>query len=116
MPASKQFVTVASFTTIVEAEAVRGVLESEGIPALVTDANLVSMNPTFGPAIGGVGLQVRAADAERALAIVREHEAEARREVVEDVLVERSETACLACGAEFPEYLERCPACGLSYS
>jgi len=116
MPPSKEFVTVGTFATVVEAEALRGILEGEGIRALVTDANLLSVHPLLGSAVGGVGLQVHAADAERALAVVRAHQGAEEGDAVPGEAADRSDTACLACGAEFPEYLERCPACGLSYS
>jgi len=54
-----------------EAGLLRGLLESAGIAAAVRDDMLCGVNPFLRPAIGGVKLAVRAADAERALEIVR---------------------------------------------
>ena len=108
-------VTVAGFGSVVEAEGVRGVLLDAGIEAFVADGNLLSVDPLLGPALGGVGLQVRRSDSERALELIREHETSSRKEAAEGTDPERAESTCISCGAEFPEYLERCPSCGLDY-
>ncbi len=52
------FVTVAHFFIPTEAHILRGRLESEGIPAVVTDANLVQANNLISVAVGGVRVQV----------------------------------------------------------
>ena len=49
----------------------RGLLESAGIDAVLRDNMLSAVNPFLQPAIGGVKLAVRAADARRAQEIVR---------------------------------------------
>ncbi len=110
-------VTVASYPTAVEAETVRGLLEGEGIRVFLVDAEIATVRPEGWAPTFGVGLQVVRADAARALELVRRLEEEARdaREAEADGEEGGTET-CLSCGAAFPEYLERCPACGLSYS
>jgi hypothetical protein len=52
------FVTVAHFFVPTEALILRGRLEAEGIPAVVTDANLVQANNLISVAVGGVRVQV----------------------------------------------------------
>jgi len=94
-------VTVASFETAAQAEAARDSLEEGGIPADLVD----------------LGIEVPRADAARALEILRTREAAAREAAAEEALAEdEGDLACIACGARIPEYLERCPACGFSYS
>jgi hypothetical protein len=110
-------VTIARFDTVVEAESVRGILADAGIAAHLTDTHLVTADPLSGIALGRIRLQVEPARAAEAARIVEAHERgvqEARE--AREIDPEGSENACIACGAPFPEYLERCPACGLSYS
>jgi hypothetical protein len=57
--------TVAMFLDIQEAHIVKGVLEAEGIPAVVVDENMTSL-VIYTPAIGGVRLQVPDEDYDRA--------------------------------------------------
>ena len=49
----------------------RGLLESDGIAAVVRDEVLSGVNPFLQPIIGGVKVAVPAADAERALELAR---------------------------------------------
>lgn len=110
----RDLVTVTSYPTVVEAETVRGLLEAEGIRAFVADGEAATVRPDGWGAVAAI--QVSREDAARASAIIREHEEEIRasREAAADGEEEGKET-CISCGAEFPEYLDRCPACGLSY-
>ena len=110
-------VTVARFSTVIEAESARAALEAEGIPSFLADAHLVTADPFAGLALGQIRLQVPPERAAEAARIVEAHE-EAMREAREarEIDPEGTEDACVACGAAFPEYLDRCPACGLSYS
>ncbi|MCK6480634.1 MAG: DUF2007 domain-containing protein [Planctomycetaceae bacterium] len=112
-----ELVTVATFPTAAEAETVRGILEAEGVPCVLADSALMSSAPFFGMAVGQVGLRVDREQSGRAAEILRrlEEEAAAVHDAAE-VDPEKGENACVSCGAPFPEYLERCPACGLSYS
>ncbi|MBK9250424.1 MAG: DUF2007 domain-containing protein [Proteobacteria bacterium] len=55
MPA---YTTVATYLHPWEAEIARGLLESEGIMAILADENIVRMNWSHALAVGGVRLQV----------------------------------------------------------
>jgi hypothetical protein len=61
--------TVATFLDIQEAHIVKGILESEGIPAVVVDENTTSLI-LYSPAIGGVRLQVPDDDYPRAMNVL----------------------------------------------
>lgn len=110
-------VVVASYATAAEAELVRGILAEEGIPSSLADQHLLTVDPWVVHAVGPVTLRVersRAAAAEAILARLAA-EAAAAREAAADG-EEGLEDSCLSCGVPFPEYLDRCPACGLSYA
>jgi hypothetical protein len=59
-------VTVASFTTPVEAEMARVRLERLGIPAFLGNSIAVGVMPFLGNDLGGISLQVLEKDAEQA--------------------------------------------------
>ena len=69
---SNSLVTVASFSEPINGYLARARLEDEGIPCFLADAHTISANWFYSNAIGGVKLQVRASDAERARAIVEQ--------------------------------------------
>ena len=105
MPTATDLVTVAAYGTAREAEEARAHLAENGIRAVVAEVE------------GGAGLQVLRADAGPALEMLRSREAALREASGEEALVEdEADSACIACGAAIPEYLDRCPACGWSYS
>ena len=52
------YITVRRYSSPQEAHLARAKLESEGVPAVVQDENLVRMNWLYSNAIGGVKLQV----------------------------------------------------------
>lgn len=64
------FVTVARFLLPTDAHILRGRLEAEGIPAVVTDANLVQANNLISVAVGGVRVQVPVNYVTEAIAVV----------------------------------------------
>jgi hypothetical protein len=66
MTAVQGLVMVGSFTGIGEAEVARGMLESEGIHAVLENSHLVSMVWHYSQAVGGIRLMVPFTDAERA--------------------------------------------------
>jgi len=70
MPGSS--LVVATFTFPTEAEMARGLLESNGIDALVRDAGLVGVHPWLSNAVGGVKLVVSSDDAELAREILED--------------------------------------------
>jgi formate dehydrogenase assembly factor FdhD len=61
-----EFKTVRTFITTHEAHLARGFLESEGIEAFVRDEFSVGIRPYMSQALGGVRLDVREEDYERA--------------------------------------------------
>jgi hypothetical protein len=67
-------VVVACFVGIGEAEVARGMLESEGIQALLGNQHLVSMFWHYSQATGGIRLMVASEDAERARKLLGVHE------------------------------------------
>jgi predicted RNA-binding Zn-ribbon protein involved in translation (DUF1610 family) len=113
----EDFVTVATFLSLSEAEPHRLALEAAGIPTMATDENMGSLlGSNF---VGGIKLQVAAKDAEEAEKVLAELETEAQAETAataasgDDVCM-----TCPECGAEvsFPSdrrgHVEECPECG----
>lgn len=66
-------VTVATFTYPHEAAILKGRLESEGIECFSKDENTISAQPFYSNAIGGVKIQVKESDVERANKIVKDY-------------------------------------------
>jgi hypothetical protein len=71
MPDPDSLVVIATHLRPEEAGMLRGLLESAGIDAVLRDDMLSAVNPFLQPAIGGVKLAVRAADAECAQEIIK---------------------------------------------
>jgi hypothetical protein len=65
-------VTVMQFSSGMEAQLARTKLESEGIEAYVADEHMMSINPMYDFALGGVRLQTKSSDAEKALKILND--------------------------------------------
>jgi hypothetical protein len=110
---STDLVTIQSFEFIQQAEAAKELLEHHGLRAFVVDKNTISMNWLLGNAVGYVKLQVSAAEAETAVALLQERQETptSRTGAQDDARV----TACLACGADIPASRRDCPSCGWSY-
>lgn len=111
---SDDLVTIATFTTLPEAEAARLRIETEGIPTVVTDAEIVNMDWLLGNAVGYIKLQVPAARALAAQALLDQIAAERRERLAR--ADESDEPVCLACGADMPDDAVRCPACHWSWT
>jgi predicted nucleic-acid-binding Zn-ribbon protein len=88
-------VTVATFPEAIEAHIYRNRLETEGIPTVIADENVVSNQPWHSIAYGGVKLRVRAQDQEKALALINQ---------IRHGLITESETA-----EDYPA--PECPVC-----
>ncbi len=67
----EELITIANFSHPTEADPVVAWLESEGIECFVTNEHTVAMNWLYSNAIGGVGVQVKAVDVERANEILQ---------------------------------------------
>lgn len=65
--------TVQHLNTSIDAHLLQNYLESEGIESFILDEFTVDMNPLFSNAIGGVRLQVREEDVERAKELIDEY-------------------------------------------
>lgn len=63
-------VTVHNANWVHDALFVKSVLEGDGIDAFVPDEHTLSVDPALGAALGGVRVQVRASDAERARRVI----------------------------------------------
>ena len=67
----EELITIANFSHPTEADPVVAWLESEGIECFVTNKHTITMNWLYSNAIGGVGVQVKAVDVERANEILQ---------------------------------------------
>lgn len=63
-------ITIANFPYPIDANLAKSRLEAEGIDCVLTNEHIAGMNWYWPLAIGGVGLQVRESDAERAVEIL----------------------------------------------
>ena len=85
---TEPLVTAATFSSSVEAEVARNVLEDAGIPAFLADTEVTAVLGLPGPALGTVKLLVAEADLERAREIL-DHPAELDPEDYDDYGLER---------------------------
>lgn len=69
---SEELVTIATFSMAIEADLARAKLESEGIECFLADEHTVTVNWLYSQAVGGVKLQVKEADAQRAIGVLKE--------------------------------------------
>jgi hypothetical protein len=69
---SEGLVTVAVFVVVHEAEMARGFLESNGIDVFLADGAMSRIASHLTPMIGGIKLQVRQEDADRACELLSE--------------------------------------------
>jgi hypothetical protein len=72
VPESRRLVTVRRYRDLSEAMVARGVLESAGIFCFLRDENVVRMDWFYSNAVGGVGLQVDADDADEATKLLNQ--------------------------------------------
>lgn len=73
---NEPLITVATFDNVVEAEIASGRLEAEGINTVLADVEAVSWAWHLGQAVGGIKVQVREDDVQRAFAVLGEVRAE----------------------------------------
>lgn len=106
---------VASYRSAPEAEVARLALEAAGIPAFLSDSEVVSMTSLLGNAVGYVKLEVAARDADAARRILDAYDAGAQSTTDSDEDLGGGGLSCLSCGGAMPEDADTCPACGWSY-
>jgi hypothetical protein len=110
---SDDLVTVATYRFASKAEAARSILEQEAIRDFVADAELLTANPFFGPAVGNIKLQVPRSQAEAALEVLNRHPG--LLDVARPEREDEADAICLECGEPLPEDSNHCPNCGWSY-
>lgn len=116
---AEDLVTVATFSTLPEAEAARLHLETEGVSVVLVDAEIVSMDWLLGNAVGNVKLQVPDSMVDQAVRLldeVAEERAKRREMEGDDDWESPDDELCLSCGAQMPEDENRCEACGWSWA
>lgn len=109
---SDEFITIARFSTPLEAQLAVGRLEAEGIKAYLTGDLSVSVFTGMGALGGQVHLQVIATDKERAIKVLEECAADAldegwRSQTEDDSAV----WVCPLCGDAVRVILPVCPSC-----
>jgi hypothetical protein len=110
-----ELVTVGNFQFLPEAEFAQMRLEDEGIQAFVADGQTLNNSWFLGNAIGCIKLQVPAAQAQAAAAILERMRAlQKDRDTSGHVAIDVP--VCLACGAELAADQSNCSACGWSYA
>jgi len=67
-------ITIKTFDTGIQAHIFKNKLENEGIVCYIHDENIVTLNPLYNFAVGGVKLKVNEQDAEEARSILAEIE------------------------------------------
>src|SRR6266568_6454810 len=110
-----ELVTVGNFQYLPEAEFAQMRLEAEGIQAFVADGQLLNNSWFLGNAIGYIKIQVPAAQAEAAAAIL-ERMGALQKERESPGRAQDDAPVCLACGAELALDQTTCSACGWSYA
>ncbi len=102
---SNKLVTIATFSTTIEAEVLRQRLEHDGIFAIVADNSAAGLL-----AVGSVKLKVSDDDLPRAQALLQQHLDEIDAGQDEDAI----DWTCFKCGEKNSEKFEVCWSCGTS--
>ncbi len=101
--AYNRLVTIATFSYPTEAYIPKTKLESEGIWAFVADADTVTANWLYSNAIGGVKLQVKKDDVDRAVAILNS-ESDSLEWLEDEITQDEDEVSCPQCNSNNVEY------------
>jgi hypothetical protein len=106
-----EIVTVATSSSLAEAEARKLRLESDGLTVYLADAETIGTYWGLLTAVGSIKIQVPQAQVGKAMTVLEQvklrHDDEAKQARKE---------SCLACAAEMPLDAAECPACGWSYA
>jgi hypothetical protein len=111
MATDSRFVTVASFTSTVEAQLAKNLLESSGIAAFL--AGELTANTLTG-LFGGTHLQVHEENAQRAVALLAVASAQVSLDEDWEAKAEQGLWTCSVCGTAIPLGKNICPSCGTS--
>lgn len=105
---SDHFVTIQTFSYPHEVAIIQAHLEAEGIECFIKDGLTLQVQPFYSNAIGGVKLQVKESDVERALDIMK-----ASGYLSQDSAESKEAyTVVETTGSEDPRTGIRCPRCG----
>lgn len=96
---SEKYVTIATYIGAWEAHLARAKLESEGIYAIVLDDQTASINWIYSSSLGGVRLQVREEDSERAIHLLETTAEEGPAIQRECPALDTTAPTCPACGS-----------------
>ncbi len=88
-----ELITIKSFELALDAHILKAKLESEGIEIFIFDENIVTANPLYSNAIGGIKLKVNPSDADKANAILLDEDQQITEEETGNRLV------CPACAS-----------------
>jgi hypothetical protein len=106
-----RLVQLTNYRFIHEAEAAKMFLEEAGIPAVIEDAETVTMDWLLGNAIGYIKVKVPEDRWEEAARILS-----TRQRPAEPSPDETDELHCLACGAELDDADKACAWCGWTWA
>jgi hypothetical protein len=65
-----KLVTIKTFDNGISAHILKNKIESEGITCFIHDENIVTLNPLYNVAVGGIKLKVYEEDVQQALSII----------------------------------------------
>ena len=63
-------ITLKTFDSSIEAYLLKSKLESENIECFVIDENMITLNPLFANAVGGIKLNINDEDLKKAQAVI----------------------------------------------
>lgn len=81
-----QLVTVKTFDDAISAHIIKTTLEDSGIECFVHDDNIVTLNPLYNFAVGGVKLKVLESDSEEAIRIICDIESKPHTDKFGDII------------------------------
>ncbi len=70
----EKLITIRTYDKPIDAHLAKGYLENRGIPAYLADENIISLNPLYANAMGGIKLKIREEDIELAQKFLYESE------------------------------------------
>lgn len=65
-------ITIKTCNSAIDAHILQNTLEGEGIECYIFDENIVTVNPLYGNAVGGIKLKIHEEDKEKAITILSE--------------------------------------------
>ncbi len=78
---NEKIIVYQTYTDPIQANIVKGLLDSYGIECFLTDENMATLNAMYSQAIGGVKLNIFEKDAERVFAILKSENSDPETEL-----------------------------------